>query len=184
MRRGRRDRAGRRSITSWLGVRVANAGTLRIFTPLTPVRSERFIATQLMIATLPLFLHYLSATQKLGSQKSTSSGFELETAVPLMDCYWDSRAAPPAAQTGTQCRGAGRSFHHLQVGSSALARDRLDRRGRYPEGCIRQVADAAEQPAVGQSPRLNRAPTAARRQCRLYASPMTCLPRTRFHWRQ
>jgi hypothetical protein len=41
-----------------------------------PMRSERFIATQLMIATFPLFLHYFSATQKLGSQKSTRSGFE------------------------------------------------------------------------------------------------------------
>ena len=36
MRRSRRDRAGRRSITSWPGVRVANAGMQRILTPLTP----------------------------------------------------------------------------------------------------------------------------------------------------
>jgi hypothetical protein len=28
------------------------------------------------------------------------------------------------------------SLHRLQVGIDALARDRLDRRGHYPEGCI------------------------------------------------
>jgi hypothetical protein len=98
MRRGRRDRGGRRSITSWPGVRVA-AGTRRIFTPLTPVLSERFLATQLMIATFPLFLHYFSATLKLGSQKSTSSGFERGGAT---HCHRNSHRASQLGNTLTR----------------------------------------------------------------------------------
>jgi hypothetical protein len=47
---------------------------------------------------------------------------------PVQDIAEYARSAPRFGSS--YCR---RSLHHLQVGSDALARDRLDRRGRYPE---------------------------------------------------
>ena len=50
---------------------------------------------------------------------------------PVQDIAEYARSAPRSGSS--YCR---RSLHHLQVGSDALARDCLDRRGRYPEGCV------------------------------------------------
>ena len=50
---------------------------------------------------------------------------------PAQDIAECARSAPRFGSS--YCR---RSLHHFQLGIDALARDRLDRRSHYPEGCI------------------------------------------------
>ena len=66
----------------------------------------------------------------------------------------------------------------------ALSRDRLDRRGRYPEGCIQAGGQDRVRTLNAAAIRTVSVSQEARRQSSLYPWPMTSLRRTRFNWQQ
>ena len=55
----------------------------------------------------------------------------------MQEAHWPQQHRPQARiETAIYRVCCKRSFHDLLAGRGALACDRLDRRGRYPEGCI------------------------------------------------